>query len=769
MFGIFNRNNNPNPGNYNSNISSTLGVNNESRYGYVQHGTDLALRGAIFFDYFFTRNRKSDDSYDPYLHIGHMINKEEVERLEYMKYYSRDRNINPNVELNELARIALANNAFTSLSTDLYNLTLSGTKVINRIINKMTPDSDFSSLSSEEREKRGRELDKYAASNIYRYLFAHDTYEVAGKKIFKNLNIMDTNLSEGPSEYGGDYDGIAEGRWLMNNILKSEERSMMGNVNKIHQELLLLDRERLSKSRKGVYSSHKESIKQLSERIINDKEYVSKPGIREAIAFIESADKELTIDLFQLQNKAVSDVLINKLEREKKRIAKGDFKFKLRLASPTNSNSENLVGHHILGPNIIIMQRLGNLRDDILYDQIGYGPRNKNMGEIDPFFSNNDPRHNSITDSERDNIERVLSDSFSLEFIEDGRYHPKLFTSDKVAMVGSFNLTSPVGSSIFQSGSNYEEIHILRNRINIDYKKSEKFINNYVNNKLNVNLTDFVTKISNKEKIKKYGSKKLTPEEREEVEKDRAESLLYMQARILARIGVRSETGGSSITGMQIGKAGDIGQALRASLSFLKSNSNRKDGVVSEMYMNLNQTWILQYDNDLYYGSKGDYSGEFGPSSFTKKGALDELLKVRAPMDVTGLEYRRYIYRNEVQKNLFDLITEGRAFISVDHRNYREKIITPMEEKVNYLLGRREIERRNVQEGANLSIDQISKNELINIGKGVLLRDFDGSMSYLVNSNKNEDNLRRVLGLTSSKNQKDRLDSINYYNSSILF
>ncbi|MEI2418744.1 hypothetical protein V6O07_00580, partial [Arthrospira platensis SPKY2] len=148
---------------------------------------------------------------------------------------------------------------------------------------------------------------------------------------------------------------------------------------------------------------------------------------------------------------------------------------------------------------------------------------------------------------------------------------------------------------------------------------------------------------------------------------------------------------------------------------------------------------------------------------------LDELLKVRAPMDVTGLEYRRYIYRNEVQKNLFDLITEGRAFISVDHRNYREKIITPMEEKVNYLLGRREIERRNVQEGANLSIDQISKNELINIGKGVLLRDFDGSMSYLVNSNKNEDNLRRVLGLTSSKNQKDRLDSINYYNSSILF
>jgi len=768
MFGIFNRNSNPDPNNLNSHLSSNMGVDKGLDLGYIQHGTDTALRGAVFFDYFFNNNRNINDSYDPYVNIGHSLNKEEVQRMQYMKYHSKDRTQNPNLELQEHARIALASNAFTSFSADLYNVTLSGTKVINRVINKSTPQYDFSSLSPLERERREREVDKYAASNIYRYLFAHDTYETAGKKIFKNLNVMDPKLIEQSTEYGTEYDGISQGRWLINNILNAEERSSIANVAKIHQELILLDPERLSKSRKGVYSNPIEAVKQVSDRIIQDKEYLSKPGIRQAVAFIESAEKELTIDLFQLQNKAISDVLINKLTREKDRIAKGDFKFKIRLGAPTGGDRENLIGHHILGPNIIIMQRLGNLRDEILFDQLGYRSRpNNNINEIVPFFSQVDMT-SSYNESKKNEVDKILSDSFSLEFMDDGMYHPKLFTSDKVAMVGSFNLTSPVGSSIFQSGSNYEEIQVLRNRLNLDYDKAEQKVNDYMTDPSKVNIQDFVNRVANKEKKSRYGNRGLNPQEKELLDKDTVETMLYLQARILSKMGVQSPTGGGSITGLQIGKAGDIGQALRASIGFLQSDKIRGDGRVSEMYMNLNQVWLLQLDNDLFYGAGGDFTGEFGPSGKGREEAIKELKRLRPPVDDSGMASRRFIYKSEVQSGLFDLIHQGRAFISVDQRTYRDKILTPMEEKVNYLLGRKEIERRRKEEGFSLSIDSIKRQEISEIGKGVLLRDYDGSMAYLVRKAGNDDNLRRTLGLSKPQQPGD-LGSYNYQNSSMLF
>lgn len=771
MFGIFNRNPNPNPSSFNSHLSSSTGVTGGSDLGYVQFGTDTALKGAVFFDYFFNNNRNVDDSYDPYVNIGHSLNKEETDRLQYMKYYSKDRSINPNLELEEQARIALANNAFTSFSADLYNVTLSGTKVINRVINKMTPKYDLSSLDPREIERREREIDKFAASNVYKYLFSHETYETSGKKVFKHLNVLDPSQAETESSYGVEFDGMSQGRWLMNNVLNAEERSITANVSKLHQELIMLDPGRLASSRSGVYGSPIEAVKKVSERIVNDKEYVSKPGIRQAVAFIESADRELTIDLFQLQNKAISDVLIDKLTREKDRIAKGDFKFKIRLGAPTDNDRKNLVGHHILGPNIIIMQRLGNLRDEILFDQLGYRSRpNNNINEILPFFSQVDMT-SSFNQSQKNDVDRILGESFSLEFMDEGMYHPKLFTSDKVAMVGSFNLTSPVGSSIFQSGSNYEEIQVLRNRLNLDYDTSEKLLDQYLTGSKNIGIQTFLERVASSEGVMRYGVGKagMTTEQKEELEKDTVETMLYLQARILSKMGVQSPTGGGSITGLQIGKAGDIGQALRASINFLQSDSLRGDGRVSEMYMNLNQVWLLQLDNDLYYGSGGDFRGEFGPSGEDRESAIAELRRMNPPKDRSLMSSRRHIYKSEVQTGLFELLEQGRAFISVDQRTYRDKILTPMEQKVNYLLGRKEIERQRAAGNLNISIDSLKRQEITEIGKGVLLRDYDGSMSYLVRSQGgDDDNLRRTLGL-SRPLQAGGLDSTNYENSSILF
>lgn len=222
----------------------------------------------------------------------------------------------------------------------------------------------------------------------------------------------------------------------MRNIVKGEEFSVHSNVFRIHKELVSIYPDLLAGRKYGKSLLSNDLVSTISKRVMDETDYVSKPGIRQAVSLIESSTNSLTIDLFQLQNKAISDVLISKLQREQHRIASGDFKVNIRLSAPSNSSRANLTGYQILGPNILIMERLMRIRDDLA--------------------------KNITNSSDR---EKLMTSNFKLEFIDTGSYHAKVFTNDRVAQIGSFNWTSPVGNSVHQSGSNYEEIHLFHNKL----------------------------------------------------------------------------------------------------------------------------------------------------------------------------------------------------------------------------------------------------------------------------------------------------------------
>jgi hypothetical protein len=652
----------------------------------------------------FLFNEQYDDKYNQDFGVsssknyrGYYTEKEEVQRRDYIKQVVKQDILQDKVDVYEEAARALARNAFSAFSSDLYNLSTSGIKAINRITGEFNiglNDGFFeSTLSEKEKDKRRIEYERYTSSVAYRYLFDHDTTEVVSNEVNKNIYGGLKILKENPNI--NDLDGMAKGRWVLNHLLTGEEYQVTNRVNKIHDELIRTDPEILLKRMDYGFTTSTSYVKDFSTRLLDKSDYVYKPGVRMAIAFIESADKELTIDLFQLQNKTISDVLVSKLQRESSRIASGDFKFSIRLAAPSNGSNANMVGHQILGPNIIIMERIYRVQKDIVKEKlISLG-----VNDVETLTSPG-------------NINNTIANylpNMNLEFIDSGSYHPKLYTTEKFAMLGSFNLTSPVGNSPSVAGSNYEEVIILHNRLDRINPNSSSY---YIPDMDGVKRTAL--------DIRSSFSSSMTKEKKQEY----IDTHLYLQARMIALNEIKTRR---AVTGNQIGNAGDIGQGLRTMIKYASSKSTYDKPI--ELYANLNQVWLLQLDDDIYYGKKGDYSGEFGPSGKSRTIPIETFLIRNKGNN------RDSIYRSEIQYKFFELVNKGRAYVSVDIRNYRDKVLEPTIEKVSYLLGRME----------NTSLDYEST---VRLGSKVFEDRYSSSLRTLTNAvNRDSKALINLLGL----------------------
>lgn len=209
----------------------------------------------------------------------------------------------------------------------------------------------------------------------------------------------------------------------------------------------------------------------------------------------------------------------------------------------------------------------------------------------------------------------------------DRKNHPKVFMNDDTGMIGSMNATRPVGQSIFQAGGNYETMRVLHYRNDA-----------YSPDQLDAEI-----------QAGRFQAQSLD-----------SGSKLYMQLR--KTVG-RVFSGEKVIsTGMRnVAAPYEIFQHLKATVETASRNKN------TEMAMMLDQVFFLQYEKDMMTGQR---QGEMGPFSEAY------LSKNRSSHDRLQQEYQ------QVQRKFLDLLFEGRAFVVADARNYREKILDPVFERL---------------------------------------------------------------------------------------
>lgn len=143
--------------------------------------------------------------------------------------------------------------------------------------------------------------------------------------------------------------------------------------------------------------------------------YIRRPGVGLILDVIEQADREIVVDLYQLQNRTVLDAI------EKKVRDNPTIKLSVRLSLPDAGTLEQK-GFDILGPNLLSLERLRRVKQEL-------GVR----GDIELF-------------------------------VQDRKSHQKVMVTDKFGIIGSFNLTAPAGYDPNQAGSNYEVVRRLQSR-----------------------------------------------------------------------------------------------------------------------------------------------------------------------------------------------------------------------------------------------------------------------------------------------------------------
>lgn len=225
-------------------------------------------------------------------------------------------------------------------------------------------------------------------------------------------------------------------------------------------------------------------------------------------------------------------------------------------------------------------------------------------------------------------LQEFVGDKVNIQVqFADRKNHPKVFMNDDTAMIGSMNATKPVGQSVFQAGGNYETMRVLHYK-NDQYRPDD---------------------LDKEVQAGKFDSQGLD-----------SSSKLYMQLR---------KTMGRVFAGEKVVSTGfrnvaapyETFQHLKATVEHASRNRN------TEMALMLDQVFLLQYENELM---KGQRQGEMGPFS------AEYLTKNQSAHDRLQQQYR------QVQRPLLDLIIEGRAFVVADARNYREKVLDPVFERL---------------------------------------------------------------------------------------
>ena len=219
----------------------------------------------------------------------------------------------------------------------------------------------------------------------------------------------------------------------------------------LQQEISLSEHERNTKS---FYSSIPSSLDQIDDyslsrakKLLDDVDYVNRPGIMPMVSLIGGAESELTIDVYQFNNKVIRAAVAAKLFEAQS--SGQTFNLTVRLASPVSNDTFENVGltyKSILGPNLLAYRELEMLKQHF-------------------------QRENSTV-----NVDVKWADKFS---------HTKFFMNQDTAIIGSMNLQQPLGGSLFQAGSNFETIRVLHNRLNdvqrADYLNSKDSISDIQN------------------------------------------------------------------------------------------------------------------------------------------------------------------------------------------------------------------------------------------------------------------------------------------------
>ncbi len=323
-----------------------------------------------------------------------------------------------------------------------------------------------------------------------------------------------------------------------------------------------------------------------SRRLLDNLDYINKPGIFPAVALAAEARDELSIDIFQLQNKSVQDYYVTKLLQEATAFRDGKrdrpFVFNLRMAGFAGEQPNDLTTYDILGPNLIFQRKLERMQE-------------------------------------------MYGDAIQIRVdLADRKNHPKFMVSDDTAIIGTQNLTRPIGGSIFQAGSNYESLKIIH------YKQD-----GYTPAELDAAL--------------KAG--------RIETNAVDAESLLFLQTRAVMQRSFNEprkilSTGMANVAGPY-----ETFQNLKGVLAYATQHRNTQASFM------LDQVFLLQYEKELFSGVR---AGEMGNES---QDFLDK--------HAGGLNQKGQVYQG-LQRQLLNLVIEGRAQVIVDSRNYKEKVQDPI-------------------------------------------------------------------------------------------
>lgn len=350
--------------------------------------------------------------------------------------------------------------------------------------------------------------------------------------------------------------------------------------------------------------------------------FINKPGIAPFVSLIETSENFLDLDMFQFQNEYLADLYFNKILENSRNIVKGNFKVRIRIAG-SDEGSKGETGFSILGPNKIQLERFALLRDQII-----------------------NRLSNELIETENLNPDEALAVArnkvnASFQLVEtDRKNHRKLFINEKLAVLGSANLTSPVGSSIYQEGSTYEAVRFFKRSVWADGLLTSS----------NGETSNIIREI-NRRKKGTTTFKDLLSEIRD--------NKLYRQVQQLNDRIHSDPTARLMQSGQRnIALSNDIYKHLTKTLTYALSSK----GLDTKMKLMLDQPYLLQFGTAPYKGEMGT-----DPSLSNNN--------------------RESLYRTSIQDRLYKLIKADRAEIVVDVRNYREKVIDPLYKAIENLLG----------------------------------------------------------------------------------
>lgn len=350
--------------------------------------------------------------------------------------------------------------------------------------------------------------------------------------------------------------------------------------------------------------------------------YISRPGILPTAAFFDSATKEIFIDIYQYQNPSLVNLQTVKLLQMATSNEGG--RVVIRMARPTETTDGDNKNYDILGPNLITYRRF-------------------------------------------EYIKQLIGDRVDIELQwADRRSHPKFLLSDSAAMIGSMNLTDPLGQTTSQAGSNVEFIRVLRTNLSSEESKSV----------LNATATDA-----------EVDSIQLSREDK-----------LYLQARasmdkLLANqeydpVNKLLTTGMPNIAGTL-----DTYEHLRDTVDYLQrhptlAGEGRPD-LTGRLYFILNQVFLLEHESTLLSKQLG---GEMGTTSDAERIDIESRSGVTTPGGTSPYDYyiqEKARHYSELQSKILNLVIDDRAHIAVDVHTYRERVEEPV---FNLLRGNRALD-----------------------------------------------------------------------------